>query len=254
MNGRDARDAQGNESLPAPTLVFLPQVASTMDEARARAADPHCLGVRAGYQTQGRGRSGAPWLAPPDTCLLVTYILRGEACRPEHAGHLAFAAAVAVSAVLQGVTGLTPGVKWTNDVLLAGRKAAGILIETGGGAEPFALVGIGLNVNVAHFPTELADTATSLLRETGREWEVDALESSLRRALVSAAKELAQEGFPVILTRWRQYDVTAGRAYRAVIAGQVVDGMAVGVSETGALRLMVDDTGTTIDVLSATSL
>jgi len=267
------RDAGGR-------VLVYEALGSTQDEAlaRVRAGERDVVGVRAGYQFAGRGRRGASWVAPPGTCLLVTYILYGDDCRPDDAARLALVAAVAVADMLEAQAGLSPNLKWPNDVLLSGRKTAGILIETtafppsADGAdvcregadrresapsadrsEWAALVGIGLNVNVERFPPELERTATSLLLETGRAWEIGALEMALRGALFSLREETARRGFGWLLERWRVRDATAGRRFQAVVDDQVVEGIAACVSETGALILRLDS-GAMMEVFAATAL
>lgn len=233
-------------------ILYYPQIGSTMDAARerVRAGDRQVVGVRAGFQSSGRGRQGGVWVAPPDTCLLATYILYPEenADPAEPPGALAFRAAVAVSEAIREQTGLTASVKWPNDLLLSGRKTAGILIETVT-QPPAALVGIGLNVNVPAFPPELAERATSLMRETGRELSVEALEEAVRRHLFAARSRQWSE----ILTQWRARDATAGRRYRIALDGQEIVGVAEGVNDEGALRLRTPD-GVLREVLSAASL
>jgi BirA family biotin operon repressor/biotin-[acetyl-CoA-carboxylase] ligase len=233
-------------------ILYYPQIDSTMDAARecVRAGDRQVVGVRAGFQSAGRGRQGGVWMAPPDTCLLVTYILYEEerAAPTQPPGALAFTAAVAVTEAIREQTGLTASVKWPNDLLLSGRKTAGILIETV--TQPLAaLVGIGLNVNVPAFPPELAERATSLMRETGRPLSVKALEESVRRRLFA----WRSRGWSEILTQWRAHDVTAGRRYRINLDGQEIVGVAEGVNDEGALLLRTPD-GMVREVLSATSL
>jgi BirA family biotin operon repressor/biotin-[acetyl-CoA-carboxylase] ligase len=233
-------------------ILYYPQIGSTMDAARerVRAGDRQVVGVRAGFQSAGRGRQGGVWAAPPDTCLLATYILyhEEETVAAESPGALAFMAAVAVTEAIREQTGLTASVKWPNDLLLSGRKTAGILIETV--THPLAaLVGIGLNVNVPAFPPELAERATSLQIETGRELSVEALEEAVRRRLFAARSRRWSE----ILAQWRAQDATAGRRYRITLDGREIVGVAEGVNDEGALLLRTPD-GVLREALSATSL
>jgi BirA family biotin operon repressor/biotin-[acetyl-CoA-carboxylase] ligase len=229
-------------------IRHYPALGSTQDAARAcvLAGERHVIGVRADYQSAGRGRRGARWIAPPGTCLLVTYILYGEDCRPERAGRLAFVAAVAVAEAIEAQTGLFPTLKWPNDVLLSGRKAAGILIETVPEAGA-ALAGIGMNVNVEVFPEDLAQTATSLCIEAGRAFDIAGMEEAVRRALFAARALEWEEA----LRRWRLWDATTGQRFRAILGGQESVGTAEGVSDSGALVMKRED-GTVCEVLSAT--
>lgn len=230
---------------PHQALLEFESVPSTMDIARLALAanDRTVIGVRADHQSKGRGRRGAAWLAQPKTCLLITYLLRSD--RPPDPARLAFAAGVAVAETIEATTGLVPGLKWPNDVLLDGRKAAGVLIEAHGSD---SLVGIGLNVNIESFPPYLADIATSLRIESGRPWSLNGIEESLRARLF----ELRQAPWEAILSRWHQYDQTAGRTYLAVIDGAEQLATAVGISDSGALLVQTQEGGI-VPVLSATS-
>jgi BirA family biotin operon repressor/biotin-[acetyl-CoA-carboxylase] ligase len=149
--------------------------------------------VAADEQTAGRGRLGRRWLAPPGTSLLCSLQLRPtvESARlPELTGVASRACADAIAAL----TGLEPELKFPNDVLVGGRKVAGILAEA---REERVVLGIGVNVNLPaeRLPQEVDLPATSLLVETGRELDraellVELLERLERRydAWLSAAR------------------------------------------------------------------
>ena len=123
--------------------------------------------VVTGEQTAGRGRLGRPWLALPGTSLLCSLQLV-PVVSPERLPELTGVAARACAETIGAVTGLEPELKFPNDVLVDGRKVAGILAEA---RESRVVLGIGINVNVAgdDLPTEVDRPATSLLVETGRE-------------------------------------------------------------------------------------
>lgn len=229
---------------PGRFLVECDSLPSTMDAARQALADDTVIGVRADYQSEGRGRRGAPWVARPRTCLLVTYILHST--RKIEPARLSFAAGVAIAESIESLTGIAPGLKWPNDVLMVGRKVAGILIET---ESRNALVGVGVNVNVADFPSDLSASATSLLLQTGQDWQVEDIEQTVRARLFA----VASAPWPDILGRWRRLDQTTGRQYVAIIDGVEVAGSAVGVDESGALLLRTS-AGDVLPVLSATSM
>ena len=131
---------------------------STNARARelATAGAPHGTLVTAGEQTAGRGRQGRVWSAPPGRALLMSLVLR------EWPRLLPLAAALAVAEV----AGEATTIKWPNDVLLDGRKVAGILVE-GRSQEGWMVLGIGLNVALRpdDFPPELRDTAATLGRD-----------------------------------------------------------------------------------------
>jgi BirA family transcriptional regulator, biotin operon repressor / biotin---[acetyl-CoA-carboxylase] ligase len=123
-------------------------------------------------QTEGRGRLGRRWLSPPGVSLLFSIVLEPpvETARlPE----LSLVAGQASAAAIAAVAGISPEVKPPNDILVSGRKLAGILAEA---RERRVVLGIGVNVNVPKedLPTEVDRPATSLLVETGH--EVDRVE------------------------------------------------------------------------------
>ncbi len=134
-------------ALGTPRL-HLRETTSTNDRARALAGAgaPHGTLVTAGAQSAGRGRQGRSWVAPPDRALLMSLLLRDPPAL------LPLLAAVAVAETV----GDAAQIKWPNDVLLDGRKVAGILVE-GRPQERWAVLGIGLNVavDVAALPDEL---------------------------------------------------------------------------------------------------
>jgi BirA family biotin operon repressor/biotin-[acetyl-CoA-carboxylase] ligase len=226
-------------------LLEFESLPSTMDVARlALMADDHAvIGVRVDYQSRGRGRRGSSWIAPPRTCLLVTYILRFDS-NPDPA-RLAFAGALAVARAVEGAAGNRPQVKWPNDILLDGRKVAGILTEAHGRN---ALVGIGLNVNVDTFPPPIQQSATSLRLATGRPMSVIALEEAVRGHLFA----LKSEPWHDVLAAWRALDTTPGRRYVAIVNGKETPSTAVGVDDSGAL-LVRTPAGEVVPTLSATS-
>jgi BirA family biotin operon repressor/biotin-[acetyl-CoA-carboxylase] ligase len=151
LRGRFGREYQYVESTPSTQLLL------------GRDAPEAAVAV-AGEQTAGRGRLGRRWLAPAGSSLLcsVQLVPRVDPQRlPELTGVAAYAAAEAIEAL----TGLAPEIKEPNDLLIGGRKVAGVLAEA---REERVVLGIGINVNIptSELPT---DVATSLLVETGRE-------------------------------------------------------------------------------------
>jgi BirA family biotin operon repressor/biotin-[acetyl-CoA-carboxylase] ligase len=129
--------------------------------------------VVAEEQTAGRGRLGRRWLAPAGTSLLCSLQLR-PAVAPEHLPELTGVASHACAEAIAALTKLEPELKFPNDVLVAGRKVAGILAEA---REERVVLGVGVNVNVTaeDLPRALERPATSLLVESGREVDRAAL-------------------------------------------------------------------------------
>lgn len=200
---------------------------STNTRARelAAAGAPHGTVVTAGEQTEGRGRQGRTWTAPPGKALLYSAVVRpldpGDALLP-----LAVPLAVCEAAE-QLQPGIECGVKWPNDVQVGGRKLAGVLIE----ARPqdgWAVVGVGLNLAIApdEFPPELRETATSL---TGGRIEdaAAALSQKLGRWLGAEQQ--------TVLGAWRARDALRGQE----IAWEGGSGVAGGIDDRGYLVVVV---------------
>jgi BirA family transcriptional regulator, biotin operon repressor / biotin---[acetyl-CoA-carboxylase] ligase len=116
-------------------------------------------------QSQGRGRLGRSWHAPPGTAVLVSIVLR-PSVDPARLPELSLVAGGAVAEAIADVTGIEPAIKYPNDVLIGGRKVAGILAESSNGR---VVLGIGVNANqtAEQLPADAQTTPTSLLLETG---------------------------------------------------------------------------------------
>jgi BirA family biotin operon repressor/biotin-[acetyl-CoA-carboxylase] ligase len=207
-----------------------------MDLAReaGRAGAPHGHVVAADEQTAGRGRFGRRWVAPAGANVMFTLLLRPDARVLQQ---LSMAAALAVADGVRAAAGVEPAFKWPNDVQVGGRKLAGILIEAEfTGAEPqFALVGVGLNVNVdTSTEPEIAAIAVSLCDITG---SVHPRETVLAAVLGSFETwyERSQRGS--VRDAWAARLVTLGQPISVSFAGKVEHGTAESVTETGALVL-----------------
>ena len=213
------------------------------------------VAIQTSNQSAGRGRRGAEWRAPSGSSLLITYILSGSECHPAQVHIISFIAGLAVAEGIEELCGISTLLKWPNDVFSAGKKIAGILIETAAypppNPDPVALLGIGVNVNTPSFPHELSETATSLLQQTGREWDITPLEECIRAHLNSLRDQTRRNGSKWLLDRWRERDDTTGRKYTLERDGSLLRGIARGVDDDGALLVNVN--GRTICTLSATS-
>ena len=203
--------------------LHLRETDSTNARARelAAAGAVHGTLVSARAQSAGRGRQGRTWSAPPGQALLVSLVLR--------TWHrlLPLAAAVAVAET----AGPEARIKWPNDVLLADRKVAGILVEARP-QERWAVVGIGLNVAVEleALPAELRETAGTLGLSPSE------LEPTLARLLRSLEAQLGASE-PALLTAYRERDALSGRE----VTWAAGEGRAAGVDEEG--RLVVETAG-----------
>jgi BirA family biotin operon repressor/biotin-[acetyl-CoA-carboxylase] ligase len=154
LRGRFGRPYEYVESTASTQLLLAPDA-------------PEGALVASGEQTAGRGRLGRRWLAPAGTSLLCSLQLR-PTVPSERLPELTGVAARACAAAIAALTGLEPELKFPNDVLIGGRKVAGVLAEA---REGRVVLGLGVNVNLTpeRLPLEVDRPATSLLVETGRE-------------------------------------------------------------------------------------
>ena len=221
-------------------LLYLQTTSSTQDVARAEAeaGGPVGTAVLAEEQTAGRGRLGRAWVSPAGKNIYVTLVMRPPAPKLRV---LSIVSPLAIAEALEGI-GLAPRLKWPNDVLVGGRKIAGILIETelSGDAVKYALVGIGLNVNfdVGAVP-EIAGIATSVRRELGRDASREELLAALLNAF-EARYEQALEG-DAVFQAWRSRLETLGRRVRATLGERVEEGVAEDVDAEGNLLVRRND-------------
>lgn len=222
---------------------YFPQIGSTNDMARQLAqqgADEGTL-VVAEEQTEGRGRRGREWLSPPGTGIFASLVLRPKLL-PAQAPILTLTAALAGAEAIRELTDLPAGIKWPNDLLINGRKVAGILTEMSAEIDTIfhVIIGIGINVNTNSFPAELKNMATSLAAEKGQPVSrCRLLQLFLQRLEVWYDSLLV--GREQVLDRWRELSVTLGRQVTILSPNFTVQGQALDIDQEGALLLETAD-------------
>lgn len=228
---------------------YLPVVDSTNRRARLLAGQgvPHGSGVRADQQTAGRGRLSRIWYSPAGGNLYCSYILRPR-LSPADYPRLTMVAGLAAAQVLQRCcAGVRIGLKWPNDLIVGGKKCGGILCESsvdhGDGSHSFAIVGIGINLNMPsdELPEALRSIATSLVIEGVPPVDPAAMFAALRDELLAGVAAFEADGFQGVLAGWRRFDVLAGKRTRWVTqTGDVVSGLSLGPDDQGLLRIEDD--------------
>ena len=220
-------------------LVARASVGSTNDEAWAAfaAGAPDGTVVVADAQTAGRGRLGRAWHTAPGKSLALSVLLR-EGCEPAALGLLPLAAGLAAAEALAAL-GARPALKWPNDVLLAGRKVAGVLCETRRGG---AVAGVGMNLGqaAADFPPEIAATATSLTL-AGIAVAREDVAAALLDALEARWDALRRDGPAELLAAWSARADFWGAPVTVRAGDGTLTGVALGLDAAGALRLALAD-------------
>lgn len=226
-----------------------------ISSTNATARDLAKKGAKAGevviaeQQTKGRGRLQRKWLSKPGN-LYVSLILRPH-IPTKVASHLTFVASLAVAKTLEKNLGMSPSLKWPNDVLVDGKKIAGILteIETVDSKIDFAIVGIGINVNQEKFPKNLSQTATSLQQILGKSLNLDQILEQLLQSFEEWYTAYLKQGFSIIKEMWEEMSVIIGRDVEIRDHRKKLKGRALGIDQNGALLLQVSS-GETIPVYS----
>ncbi|MBF0386605.1 MAG: biotin--[acetyl-CoA-carboxylase] ligase [Candidatus Omnitrophica bacterium] len=218
------------------------EIGSTMDEAfrLGMSGAPEGTVVAAELQTKGRGRLGRAWVSPGGSGLYFSLLLRPKLSTAE-AARLTLLSSVALSEAVEKCSGVSALIKWPNDLLLGGRKLAGILTELRAEVDrvDFAVVGIGLNVNTAH--KELPPEATSLKNESGQGYSRVAILQEFLRTFERRYLVLAKQGFGPALEEWRKRSATIGRRVRFEERGHKFEGLATGLADDGGLMVQLDN-------------
>lgn len=200
--------------------------------------------VVADAQSAGKGRLGRSWASPPGVNLYLSLLLR-PLLEPRDAPQLTFLSSVAVAAAIERCCGLTPNVKWPNDVLLRGRKVAGLLNEMSAETESihFVVLGIGVNLNMSadQFPPDLRYPATSLAIELGRPVARAGFCRILLEELDRFYSLYECRGFAAIREAWLGYFHLHGRRVTVENLQRCQEGTVAGLDRDGALLLQLDD-------------
>jgi len=223
-----------------PDIRWYDSVPSTMDIATALASQgaPHGVVVAAHQQTAGRGRRGSTWASPAGAGLYFSFIARPRDAR--RIPLMTLAAGVGVRDGVRSATGLTPDLKWPNDLLVDRKKLAGILAEGHalGSCDEAVVIGVGVNVQPAAYPPDVTARATSIEAELGRAIDRDLLLSEILTGLQHRLVALSQNPGD-ILQAWRAASPSAMGAH---VEWNGHHGVTAGIDESGAL-LMKTATG-----------
>jgi BirA family biotin operon repressor/biotin-[acetyl-CoA-carboxylase] ligase len=220
--------ARENQVVGRDVRVFQ-ETSSTNDvvEKLARDGAKEGVVVFAEAQTKGRGRLGRAWVSPARKGLWFSVLLRPD-LRPQEATRLTVVAAVALTRALRREAGVTAHIKWPNDILLQGKKLAGVLTELSAELDHirYLILGLGLNVNLAarDWPIEVRTTATSLLIETGRTFRRADLAAALLRELDDGYAQLGRRDFRSLAEEWEAQCSTLGHQVTIRVGNRVIVG------------------------------
>ena len=198
IDGPDVMTAEEVESLldtewAGKPVVYYPETDSTNIRIRHLGDEgaPHGTLAVADRQTAGRGRRGRTWESPGGSCIYMSILLRPDLA-PEKAPMLTLVMACGVAEGIMDCADVKVQIKWPNDIIVSGKKLAGILTEMSTQVDYInhVTVGVGINVNVQNFPEEI-QTATSLLSETGTQTK--------RAPVIAAVMKHFEENYKIFM-------------------------------------------------------
>ena len=233
------------------TVHFAREIDSTnlWIKRLAKEGAPEGTLALAEFQSAGRGRLGRSWEVPEGTSVMMSILLRPE-FEPQYAPTLTLVMGMAVAKAVQNL-GFDVSIKWPNDVVVSHKKICGILTEMGvrDGKIDYAVIGVGINVNVREFPEEMADKATSLYIESGREFDrsqipglvMEAFEDYYGKFAATCDLSGLKDEYESILANYNQPV--------RVLAGEPYEGIARGITDSG--ELLVEKKDGTVSAVSA---
>jgi BirA family biotin operon repressor/biotin-[acetyl-CoA-carboxylase] ligase len=242
LHADDLLSRLGKARVVGRDIRVFRETTSSNDVAEKLAAD----GVKEGVvvfaesQSKGRGRLGRRWVSPARKGLWFSVLLR-PALRPFEATRLTIAAATALFRAIRAETGLFPEIKWPNDLLIRGKKVAGILTELKAELDQlgYLILGIGVdvNLNASDFSDELRKSATSLKIECGETVDRASLAASILRELDYDYTRLSSRQFEAVAEEWEAHCTTIGRNVILDLGGRKIQGRAECLDADGALLI-----------------
>ncbi len=232
--------------MPAAPILLLDQTDSTNADARRRAdaGETGPLWIVARRQTEGRGRRGRSWESQDGN--LFSTLLQLTRKSPAEAAQVTFVAALAIADLLDAYAPASlVTIKWPNDVMLAGQKASGVLVESGAHETGGLWLAVGIGVNLAQAPAGTERPATALVHHLRGDVTapptVEAAAATLAEAFDVWMTRWETLGFEPILDAWRARTPGLDGPAVARLGRETVEGMAEGVAADGALKLRLAD-------------
>lgn len=242
LHADDLLSSLGKTRVIGRDIRVFEETTSTNDVIEKLARDGVKEGavVFAESQTKGRGRLGRKWMSPPRRGLWFSVLLRPQ-LPPASVTQLTIAAATAMFRSIRAQTGLSPGIKWPNDILMGGRKVAGILTELSAELDKvkYVILGVGVDVNLTatEFPPELRKLATSLKIETGHKLNRAELAVRILQELDHDYARVCSGQFEAVANEWEEHCSTIGHNVVIHVGDRRIQGCAESLDADGALLL-----------------
>lgn len=227
-------------------VIYFDETDSTNNQAKQYAEKGEASGTLfvAETQTGGRGRRGRNWISQPESGIWMTLLLRPQ-IRPADASMLTLVSAMAVArAVTESCGDVACRIKWPNDIVLNKKKVCGILTEMSAETDwvNFVVIGIGINVNIENFADEIKDIATSLYMETGRRVKRSTIVAQFSKYFTAYYNQFLKTcDLSSLVSEYNKMLINAGQQVQISDRADTFAGKALGVDETGALKVLKED-------------
>jgi BirA family biotin operon repressor/biotin-[acetyl-CoA-carboxylase] ligase len=230
-----------NTKVMGKRIYYFEVVSTTMDIAWELGIKglPEGTLILAEAQTRGRGRLGREWFSPKYKGIYLSLILKPQ-IPPNQASIFTLLAAVSICEAIKEITVLDAQIKWPNDILIHNKKLGGILTELNAEMDEihFVIIGIGLNVN--NDKKTLISGATSLKSEKKENINRIELLQAILHKIEANYLIFQKKGSPLILEKWRDYNITLGRRVKIFSHRQHIEGEAIDIDSDGGLLLRKD--------------
>lgn len=230
-------------------IHFFKSIPSTNLVAKKLAEDGalHGTAVIAADQTEGRGRLGKSWYSAAGKGLYCSIIVRTKLAVKDYP-KITLAAGLGVALAIDSMAGVFSQLKWPNDIFIDGKKCGGILTESSSLNETvdrrYAVIGIGINLGATaeDFPADIRDKVTSLLVETGKNFDVQRVFAGVRDEVLRQLEVFSNDGFQPILACWKDRDFLLGKEMECVSSqGNIIAGVSLGPDADGQLHVKAVD-------------
>jgi len=221
-------------------IVYFTETDSTNTRAKDLAAKgaPEGTLVISEKQNKGKGRKGRSWFSPSQEGIYASLILR-PSISPSEAQKTTLLTAVVVAEALRTLTGLSVIIKWPNDILINGKKIAGILTEMSTEMDSIdhIVVGLGLNVNTPDFPDDIRETATSIFIETGKHFPRVRFIQEYLKWYEEYYEIFKRTGFEPVIKRWKELTNMIGQRITVEMVSKKYFGEVQDIDKDGVLIL-----------------
>lgn len=240
----DSTDVLNDGDINYDKVLYKSELDSTNDEGKRQAAKgcKNGLLIICDNQTAGKGRLGRSWQAEKNTGIYMSMVIYPD-IMPGEIPQITLATGIAVMRAINNVTGLKTQIKWPNDIIINGKKLAGILAEMSAEMEKvnYVVIGIGINVNIESFEGELKEKATSLYIETGKRCKRSLIINEFVKEFEICYNEFCKNGFAPFVKEYNENCANVGKLVKTIGSRTSIEGISKGVNEKGEILIETEN-------------